>query len=646
MGRFDITRTITLARAGVCSIAVGLLLLSAAPASAQVDTDLSIGGGVRIGWTADTCAAGIAGAIRYNSASSGTVDLCNGTAWITVGTGASGTPAGATREIQFNSGGSFAATSRMTYDGDGAIYIQGDSADGYNTYALVKAGGAGWNTNYITGQKSGGTLASPSNIGWPDTLLVISGDGWGNGAFYGAAEIRFETDGNTGFADMPGMILFRTTPDGTSGLQDRMKIGNQGDVTMYGTGALKIHSGTTAERPGTPANGMVRYNTTTGKFEGYQAGAWVDVIGGGGGSIDALSDGKSDYTADFNLWLGQNAGNAIASGGIGNLAIGQDAADALTTGDDNLAIGQEAMSTLTTGTSNVAIGRYAMRSGDATASENTYVGVASGQNVTGQYNTALGFATLSGSGGITGSNNVALGRDAMRYKEGSYNVAVGADAMANGNGGSVADGNTAVGNVALQAVTEGDGNTAIGSDAGLIVSTGSNNTLIGFLAADALTTGSSNIIIGANTDAPSATGSNQLNIGDTIYGDLSTDSVRIGGAGAVSAFSDLELAGTLALKVSSGTTAQAPGTPVNGMIRYDTTLGKFRAYQAGAWTDMIGGGGGSIDGLSRRENGLCHRFQPVHGHGRRCVDACGRLAIQPRHRPECAGRGAHKCRGL
>jgi hypothetical protein len=41
---------------------------------------------------------------------------------------------------------------------------------------------------------------------------------------------------------------------------------------------LRIPTGTTGERPTTPVNGMVRYNETTGKLEGYESGAWENLV--------------------------------------------------------------------------------------------------------------------------------------------------------------------------------------------------------------------------------------------------------------------------------------------------------------------------------------------------------------------------------
>lgn len=48
--------------------------------------------------------------------------------------------------------------------------------------------------------------------------------------------------------------------------------------------------------------------------------------------------------------------------------------------------------------------------------------------------------------------------------------------------------------------------------------------------------------------------------------------------------------GTAAMIVTTGTTAQEPAA-TNGMVRYDSTTNKLRAVEAGAWTDVIGGGG-------------------------------------------------------
>ena len=43
------------------------------------------------------------------------------------------------------------------------------------------------------------------------------------------------------------------------------------------TSAIQLPSGTTAQRPGVPVNGMLRYNSETNNLEAYISGAWVNI---------------------------------------------------------------------------------------------------------------------------------------------------------------------------------------------------------------------------------------------------------------------------------------------------------------------------------------------------------------------------------
>ena len=42
-----------------------------------------------------------------------------------------------------------------------------------------------------------------------------------------------------------------------------------GNVSLTGTGYIQLPSGTDAQRPGSPAEGMLRWNDTSNVFEGY-----------------------------------------------------------------------------------------------------------------------------------------------------------------------------------------------------------------------------------------------------------------------------------------------------------------------------------------------------------------------------------------
>jgi hypothetical protein len=52
-----------------------------------------------------------------------------------------------------------------------------------------------------------------------------------------------------------------------------------GDVVFSTTGALKLPSGTEAQRP-SPSSAMIRFNTDSGQFEGYNGTAWTEIGGG------------------------------------------------------------------------------------------------------------------------------------------------------------------------------------------------------------------------------------------------------------------------------------------------------------------------------------------------------------------------------
>jgi hypothetical protein len=62
--------------------------------------------------------------------------------------------------------------------------------------------------------------------------------------------------------------------------------------TFSSTGALTISKGTTGERP-SPVSGMLRFNTTTLEFEGYNGTAWASV---GGAAI------SNDTTTSTNIY--------------------------------------------------------------------------------------------------------------------------------------------------------------------------------------------------------------------------------------------------------------------------------------------------------------------------------------------------------
>ena len=88
----------------------------------------------------------------------------------------------------------------------------------------------------------------------------------------------FTADSGVKLYDGSNNIRVTTTTDG---------------VDIGGTGSIRVPNGTTGERNSSPAAGDFRYNTTTGKFEGY-TDEWGDI---GGGSVEEVDTSVSTTSA-------------------------------------------------------------------------------------------------------------------------------------------------------------------------------------------------------------------------------------------------------------------------------------------------------------------------------------------------------------
>ena len=77
-----------------------------------------------------------------------------------------------------------------------------------------------------------------------------------------------------------------TNGDGVSGSPT---VGLASNPVLPGTASATLPIGTTANRPVSSVNGMVRYNSTTAGFEGYSGGSWGPI--GGGGTVSSISAG-------------------------------------------------------------------------------------------------------------------------------------------------------------------------------------------------------------------------------------------------------------------------------------------------------------------------------------------------------------------
>ena len=223
-------------------------------------------------------------------------------------------------------------------------------------------------------------------------------------------------------------------------------------------------------------------------------------------------DQDKDLTG--NIAIGKNALDATAANqSIGQIAIGEEALTALTSGTQNTCIGYKAGAELSDNNANTAIGYQAMFQSGTTTYHNTFVGATSGSGDWSgacHSNTAVGSNTLAGVMTVTAVDNVAVGRDVM-YQ-----------------------------------LTQGASNTAVGKSAGGVLTTGLNNTIIGK---------------GSNPSANNAT--NQTVVGYAVTG-IADNSVVLGNSAVTKVY--------MASDATDGTT-QTEGAEILAKSGYFKSVG-------------------------------------------------------------------------
>jgi hypothetical protein len=91
---------------------------------------------------------------------------------------------------------------------------------------------------------------------------------------------------------------------------------------------------------------------------------------------------------------------------------------------------------------------------------------------------------------------------------------------------------------------------------------------------------------------------NAANSAWITIGTLASTNLGLASLAGATFTGDVILGTTTALELPDGTTGQRPGSPVAGMIRYNTSLSTFEGYKSGVWGAIGGGatgGAGSTD---------------------------------------------------
>lgn len=107
------------------------------------------------------------------------------------------------------------------------------------------------------------------------------------------------------FRTTAGVENFRITSSGNVGIGTASPAVK---LAISSTDAILVPVGTTAERP-TGATGYIRYNTTTGGFEGYSGSSWGS-LGGGNTTTYGLWENNATISANYTITAGNNAMSA------------------------------------------------------------------------------------------------------------------------------------------------------------------------------------------------------------------------------------------------------------------------------------------------------------------------------------------------
>jgi len=159
---------------------------------------------------------------------------------------------------------------------------------------------------------SGGVGVAPAYSANP-TLTSLTAAALYGGTGVGSALTLQST---TGIGSSDSIVM----KVGNNGATTALSIATTGIVSFPTTGAIVIPSSTTGNRP-TASTGMLRFNTTTVAFEGYNGTAWGSIGGGAtGGSTDQIFylNGQT-VTADYSIPSSQNAGTfgpVTVNGGV------------------------------------------------------------------------------------------------------------------------------------------------------------------------------------------------------------------------------------------------------------------------------------------------------------------------------------------
>lgn len=140
--------------------------------------------------------------------------------------------------------------------------------------------------------------------GCADTITVKNSTGTGIGIPTGKTSFVY----NNGVNVLDAVTYLTSLSAGTLTTTGAASLGSTlavaADGTFSGTGQVKLPAGTTGQRSGSPTSGMLRFNNTTGSFEGYDGTAWGGI--GGAQAGGAISINNKTASSSYTITASQN----------------------------------------------------------------------------------------------------------------------------------------------------------------------------------------------------------------------------------------------------------------------------------------------------------------------------------------------------
>jgi len=95
-------------------------------------------------------------------------------------------------------------------------------------------------------------------------------------------------------------------------LTDALKKGGDiitGNISNNSSSHFQLPQGSESERPSSPLNGFIRYNTEINRYEGYSVSSWGQLGGGatGGGADEVFVLNSKTVTQDFTIPADKNS---------------------------------------------------------------------------------------------------------------------------------------------------------------------------------------------------------------------------------------------------------------------------------------------------------------------------------------------------